>query len=405
MKKMTKEKLLPLFIICLLGLQLTIWSQGTNDISLLNRSIQFQAYIYNQWINDGFYSHRPMNQEVPVRFTGNVLNAGSNLQTLVTFHTMVRVSNGDTVYSMSDSIPTLSPGTTTSFILPEFLPLPADSIFTASMECSQNETDQVPGNNFAEDVSFSITTKRFISRHIKYTGNFAAQQYTSGNTASAGIYFTVNSIDHIGAMGIFIDTLTEPGVVIIPNLFTVDSGVYTLKAIGMEYQIDSSDIGKWTHIPFININPNDNQLIRGEHYLLQAECYLNGNKLYIGTDNSGPHDFQLESVFIADSMINLPEIPLIQVELSGYLGVQTINNPFANFKIYPNPVQTTLNFSPINFTYEPLRFCILSLNGKEIKKGVLNNKYRVDVSNLAPGAYLIILRDSNQKTSRLFEKL
>lgn len=386
MNKLKKKNLIPFFFLVLMGGQLKCWSQGMDNIILVSSKIQFQAYIDYQWINDGFYSNRPENHEVPIRFSGEVLNAGSNVQTQVSFQTQVNLPLGNMVYSESYSIDSLMPADTVLFALDGFLPSVNDSAYTVSMECYQNETDQFPGDNMAADVSFTISEHRFIARHNQYTGNFAAQQYTTGNTALAGIYFTVDTIDYIESMGIFIDTLTEPGVIIIPNLFVVDSGLI-LKAIGMENLIDSSKIGKWVHMPIINISGDDNQLVRGEKYLLLAECYLNGHDLFIGTDNSAIHDFQLESLFVGDTTLDIQEIPLIQVELSGFLGNESIPSLSSQYKIYPNPASNYL-FVDVPFSEEGY-YTIYNISGKLVDGGYLPDKRIINVENLSSGIYII----------------
>jgi hypothetical protein len=71
-----------------------------------------------------------------------------------------------------------------------------------------------------------------------------------------------------------------------------------------------------------------------------------------------------------------------------------ISAPLA-INVYPNPATRVINVNANDATY-PLTVAIFDLTGKEITRTFMNGNYtEVDVSNLLPGTYIMVITDEN----------
>lgn len=111
-----------------------------------------------------------------------------------------------------------------------------------------------------------------------------------------------------------------------------------------------------------------------------------GTRLLFGSDWSGAEDGDSVDSYVA--------------ELNAYtLSVDDFDS--SEFKIYPNPVVGRL-YVETNLT--ELKYQIYDIQGKEIKKSVLDNSNSVDVSNLINGVYFIKLKLENRVKTFKFIK-
>lgn len=84
--------------------------------------------------------------------------------------------------------------------------------------------------------------------------------------------------------------------------------------------------------------------------------------------------------------------------LGGYLSVSPVEGP-VRFKIYPNPVTTTLQIED-NQSLFPLEYTIFDITARQVKQGVLTSQNaNIDVSEFSSGTYILKL---GQKTINSF---
>ncbi len=95
---------------------------------------------------------------------------------------------------------------------------------------------------------------------------------------------------------------------------------------------------------------------------------------------------------------------IFETNLSSSLSLQNNTLDGVKMAMYPNPAQLELRFATNDFQIDnSTKFSIYDINGKQVKKGNLNNK-SIDVSTLNKGIYIVNLKHDNISTSRKFVK-
>tara|TARA_R110002050_G_scaffold149883_2_gene276539 strand:- start:481 stop:3243 length:2763 start_codon:yes stop_codon:yes gene_type:complete len=95
---------------------------------------------------------------------------------------------------------------------------------------------------------------------------------------------------------------------------------------------------------------------------------------------------------------------MYETNLNSALSIETNNIDGVKMAMYPNPAQFELRFATNDFDLNDItKFSIYDINGKQVKKGNLNNK-SIDVSTLSKGIYIVNLKHNNISTSRKFVK-
>jgi len=95
---------------------------------------------------------------------------------------------------------------------------------------------------------------------------------------------------------------------------------------------------------------------------------------------------------------------MYETNLNSALSLETNTIDGVKMAMYPNPAQFELRFATNDFEMDnTTKFSIYDINGKQVKKGNLNNK-SIDVSTLNKGIYIVNLKHDNISTSRKFVK-
>tara|TARA_R110002051_G_scaffold59348_1_gene108783 strand:- start:515 stop:3238 length:2724 start_codon:yes stop_codon:yes gene_type:complete len=95
---------------------------------------------------------------------------------------------------------------------------------------------------------------------------------------------------------------------------------------------------------------------------------------------------------------------IFETNLSSSLSIQNNTSDGVKMAMYPNPAQLELRFATNDYELDDTtKFLIYDINGKQVKKGNLNNK-SIDVSTLSKGIYIVNLKHNNISTSRKFVK-
>ncbi len=391
----TKSLLKTIVIAFLIAVSFSSFAQ--NDIAFDNIYFENIAYIYGDTVNDGYYSQRPVNQILPIMSAGDITNVGTINQTDVSFITIVTDSLNNQIYSDTASIPVLNVGNSEYLECANYFVAPGVNNYTMSMKCQQAEIDVNPTNNIADDISFSISEERSIKRYNIYNDNFSPSQYGGGNGSSVELRFTLAEVDTIVSVSVFIDSTTTGGI-IIPCLLSQDSTPVLLLE-GEEYIIQNSDIGNWVTIPFLPQGDGNDILDPNNGYTIALELIPMTYNLSIGTDNSGYHDYLIETRYVINTgggnafVQYLEEIPLIDINLSlpdTTSSISTIGTD-PDFRVYPNPATTNLNISIYNKQIQEIT--IYNQTGQMLKKihdlYLPESSYNIDISDLPVGSYFV----------------
>ena len=361
-------------------------SFAQNDIKLYRSIIQHLANLNSGIENDGYYYHRPVNQIIPISFFGEVTNAGSLVQNDIYFKSTVSDSLNNVVFLDSVHAPLI--GLTDTLLMQStgtFMPIESNE-YTMVLSCEQIETDVFPSDNISDSLPVIISHSRYISRCIDYNDHFSPAEY-GDNAGFVATTFTLAEKDTIKSISVYLDPLTTGGV-IIGELLRLDAE-YVLQIETEEMIIQSvGSGGDWFELDFITVNPGEDILEPGYRYMLGIEIYgTSGDAIYVGTDTSEIHDFDIErDLRSGSSIISSDEVPLIQANLSGYTFPYLMSSVecFKRINIYPNPAENMIFFQieTINEIYS-----IYNSAGQEVKRGDYNNG--IDISDLVSGIYFV----------------
>ncbi|MCF8371037.1 MAG: T9SS type A sorting domain-containing protein [Bacteroidales bacterium] len=379
------------------------------DIALDSGYINFQAWLDTAYFDDGFYSNRPVNQIMPVKFKGRVTNVGTSDQTGVSFSSEIHNTAGNLQYLGSDTIPELLVANNHWFNLTDPFTPPGQNRYHVSMSCNQDDTDLFPANNELDTVSFNISQNKVISRARFYNDNFSPDEYYGpGAGGLAGIYFYLVNTDTIYSISVYIDTATQGSVSLIGTIYEVVDSSF-LEIISTDGSIvQPGSIGGWITLPVYIINPGSEVLEGGKEYLVGIEFYtMMGGELFIGTDTVGPHNYEIETSF-RDSFGNpVNEIPMIEANFQPtYYDIANPSGNKANdlFKLYPNPVTDKLYIQASSAKTEEIK--IFNVLGDDIPTTILenDNTFSLDMKEFPAGIYFVRLMIDGQEFTRKFVK-
>ncbi len=144
------------------------------------------------------------------------------------------------------------------------------------------------------------------------------------------------------------------------------------------------------------INYKDGPL---DSYFYNIDGFKLVTKLEI-TKNDRPHRFFVE---VTDSF-GLSNIFKVVVNIIEGVGINQIQKSDDLFNIYPNPANNQLKIKALNINYEVQELTLLSMNGDIVIHKTYNSNnlpiIELDVSILEKGAYLLLIKTSNEEYYR-----
>ncbi len=379
-------------LVIILLVSFTFSSYAQNDIAFSNLYIQNIAQINDSAKYDGFYSHRPTNQIIPILFVGDVENVGTFDQTDVYFYASVTDSMNSIVYNDSAYASLLNISDTSSLASPNYFTPAGNNNYTAVMNCEQAEIDANPLDNVSESINFSISDERKIKRYNEYNNNFSPAQYGGGDFSIVEVTFTVAETDTISSLSVFLDSTCMGGIVI---AHLIRYGIDTIALLtSEEYFIQQTDIGNWITLTFLQEGNNNEILEPNYRYVASLELFPM-NDLVIGTDTTGYHDYLIETKYIIANGTTtfiqyLEETPLIAINFS-MPDTSTINisniGVEIKLELFPNPANNILN---VNCEKEIQSIAIYKQTGQLVLQTKANTqKQNIDISTLQVGSYFM----------------
>ena len=391
-------------LIITLLLLISFSSFAQNDIAFNKLYVQYIAQINNNPVYDGFYSHRPNNQIIPIMFASDIINTGSFSQTSVTFFATVTDDLYNMVYHEFAFTSLLGIGDTIYLECPVYFTPSANNNYSLVMNCEQAETDVNPLDNISDSIYFSISDERSIKRYNEYNDHFSPSEYGGGIGSSVYVSFTVATNDTIKSLSVFIDSATTGGI--ITGHLLKASETDTLEIMQTEeYLIQAGDIGNWIELNYIPSNAGIDIIGPNLRYLASIEFYPQ-SEIFIGTDTTGYHDYIIETQYVIASGSNytiqyLEEIPLIAINLSeNTSGISDINTNKI-IELYPNPANNLLNINITNGKSQVIS--IYNQTGQLVLQTEVNaQKQSIDISSLPVGSYFVRAIDSDNTWTAKF---
>lgn len=86
-----------------------------------------------------------------------------------------------------------------------------------------------------------------------------------------------------------------------------------------------------------------------------------------------------------------------------YHEIETENNDLISVKIYPNPVSNDKLFLKVSLENPSINYTITNFQGQTLSQGKTSNK-EINVNNLSPGSYLLVLDNGTSSVVRKFIK-
>ncbi|MCF8371036.1 MAG: T9SS type A sorting domain-containing protein [Bacteroidales bacterium] len=379
-----------------------------DDIKMNEIYITFWAWDGTNYIPDGFYSNRPVNQIMPISFSGDIWNIGTSPQTNVKLNTQITDNGGVIVYEQSDSITGLGVSGTVQLIHPDKFTPGGPNVYTVAMSCSQDQIDMDPANNLADLVQFEISENKSISRYHTHNDKVSPEDFGSGQPGDfVGIQFWQTATDTVKSLSFFIDPSSNPGTYIKGLVYVSTDSTINDMTMTDEYEIQSTDLGQWVELPMLWPILPYNILTEGKQYIAGAELYYGNNEsIYLGSDNSSLHDFEVSAVVrLSTDWFWFYEIPMVMVNFDFQtLSAESPGKPsIEDIQVYPNPFSSIFYVEINSGIPEIDMFSVLGRKmDVEIEKD--GNIYSIPSTGYSSGIYILKISFEGKVYSRKIVK-
>lgn len=286
-------------------------SLPVNDIRLNKKHFVFEGA--------GYYSKTPLSQLQDVYFGSKVLNFGTATQTNVNMNVTINDyvnevynQNGVALPTLQrDSIDTL--GITTPFTLTN-----AIKTYHATMRVFADATDEEPGNN-SDTLTFAVNDSVYARDRARTTTAGPGRYVGTADGDACGTSFYMFNPDEVTSISIYVTSNSSPGVTIIGKIWQDDGAGGWMEIIATDiHDVDSTELGTWITLPIIPDGTSE-FLQAGTWYNVGVECYwshVTSGKIYIGGDNTWPHDFPNSSTLrLSDTWYYDNVVPMIRLNV------------------------------------------------------------------------------------------
>ena len=182
---------------------------------------------------------------------------------------------------------------------------------------------------------------------------------------------------------------------------------------------ESNDLGdSWTLLPFsFDVEPEYPYVeVKKLEYHGQTWLTLIDNAIWYSTDDGDnwtplEHDFGVfvmaftllnEHLFVGTHGASL-QYTTLDVPLSYPYGTGQLLQP--NLEVYPNPANDILNINFVEKAFESnLEYEIFNMQSKSIRAGTINGGRTINVSDLQPGCYTLVVNNSSEMHKTQFIK-
>ena len=350
------------------------------------------------------YYQIPSAQVAPIDFTTNAFNNGIATQNNVTLN--VDVNTGVWTGSSAAGV-NVAAGTYDSLVCTsQYTPASAVGGHSVVWGVSQDEVDDVPGNNDNANINFDVT--QYV--YARDNGTFDGSTYNQGDGYEAGNLFDVFANAELTRINVGISPSTVQGASIFAKLYSIDptTGDFILEDQTDYYTIEALDLGQTLSLPLLG---GSFVLNAGETYLVVAGSDGDGGQSNdIVLFNAGNSDPQTSFFYDYTDLTwyYTTNTPVVQMDFTPL----SINEStlFTNVTVYPNPANDKLN---IDFTIEnvtDISVEIFDVAGKTVATKAMANAAKgtqslgFDTADFASGVYTVTIESTNGKLTRKFIK-
>ena len=368
-----------------------------DDVRLVTNPDNDLEITETYWGTEGLnYYQIPLTQVAPIDFEVAVFNGGANTQTNVALNADV---NGGAFVGSSDPAEIISLDTAILTLSTPFTP-DANGNYTIVQTISSDSTDDVPGNNEIDDISFAVGD--FI--YARDNGSPGGSTTNGVNGFESGNLFDVWADQTLKAIDIRIPGGTngaELGTEFYVKLYSVDVAtgdfIYEMESdvLTLTQQMQNTSLT----VPLLSpVN-----VIANTTYLAVIGSFGEGLRVSTAGTSEPQTSFFLD---LADNTWYYQTgTPYVRLNFDPTIGIEENNTAFTVGNVFPNPVsgEGTLhvfmnNAQNMSMEITDLSGKLVSVQSKSLNQG--ENKIALDTAQLSSGIYTVTLLSGITSFSR-----
>ena len=368
-----------------------------DDVRLVTNPDNDLEITETYWGTEGLnYYQIPLTQVAPIDFEVAVFNGGANTQTNVALNADV---NGGAFVGSSDPAEIISLDTAILTLSTPFTP-DANGNYTIIQTISSDSTDDVPGNNEIDDISFAVGD--FI--YARDNGSPGGSTTNGVDGFESGNLFDVWADQTLKAIDIRIPGGTngaELGTEFYVKLYSVDAAtgdfIYEMESdvLTLTQQMQNTSLT----VPLLSpVN-----VIANTTYLAVIGSFGEGLRVSTAGTSEPQTSFFLD---LADNTWYYQTgTPYVRLNFDPTIGIEENNTAFSVGNVFPNPVsgEGTLhvfmnNAQNMSMEITDLSGKLVGVQSKSLNQG--ENKITLDTAQLSSGIYTITLSSGTTSFSR-----
>ena len=368
-----------------------------DDVRLVTNPDNDLEITETYWGTEGLnYYQIPLTQVAPIDFEVAVFNGGANTQTNVALNADV---NGGAFIGSSDPAEIISLDTAILTLSTPFTP-DANGNYTIVQTISSDSTDDVPGNNEIDDISFAVGD--FI--YARDNGSPGGSTTNGVDGFESGNLFDVWADQTLKAIDIRIPGGTngaELGTEFYVKLYSVDVAtgdfIYEMESdvLTLTQQMQNTSLT----VPLLSpVN-----VIANTTYLAVIGSFGEGLRVSTAGSSEPQTSFFLD---LADNTWYYQTgTPYVRLNFDPTVGIEENNTAFTVGNVFPNPVsgEGTLhvfmnNAQNMSMEITDLSGKLVSVQSKSLNQG--ENKIALDTAQLSSGIYTVTLLSGTTSFSR-----
>ena len=368
-----------------------------DDVRLVTNPDNDLEITETYWGTEGLnYYQIPLTQVAPIDFEVAVFNGGANTQTNVALNADV---NGGAFVGSSDPAEIISLDTAILTLSAPFTP-DANGNYTIIQTISSDSTDDVPGNNEIDDISFAVGD--FI--YARDNGSPGGSTTNGVDGFESGNLFDVWADQTLKAIDIRIPGGTngaELGTEFYVKLYSVDAAtgdfIYEMESdvLTLTQQMQNTSLT----VPLLSpVN-----VIANTTYLAVIGSFGEGLRVSTAGTSEPQTSFFLD---LADNTWYYQTgTPYVRLNFDPTIGIEENNTAFSVGNVFPNPVsgEGTLhvfmnNAQNMSMEITDLSGKLVGVQSKSLNQG--ENKITLDTAQLSSGIYTITLSSGTTSFSR-----
>ena len=368
-----------------------------DDVRLVTNPDNDLEITETYWGTEGLnYYQIPLTQVAPIDFEVAVFNGGANTQTNVALNADV---NGGAFIGSSDAAEIISLDTAILTLSTPFTP-DANGNYTIIQTISSDSTDDVPGNNEIDDISFAVGD--FI--YARDNGSPGGSTTNGVDGFESGNLFDVWADQTLKAIDIRIPGGTngaELGTEFYVKLYSVDVAtgdfIYEMESdvLTLTQQMQNTSLT----VPLLSpVN-----VIANTTYLAVIGSFGEGLRVSTAGTSEPQTSFFLD---LADNTWYYQTgTPYVRLNFDPTVGIEENNTAFTVGNVFPNPVsgEGTLhvfmnNAQNMSMEITDLSGKLVSVQSKSLNQG--ENKIALDTAQLSSGIYTVTLLSGTTSFSR-----